>query len=279
MRFAATSILWVMGWLPAQGADGPPAVADSGEGGHYASVHGLKMYYEVHGAGPAVLVLHGGMSSIPVWPTAIEYFSKAYEVVAPEQMGHGRTADDMSRPMDYHAMAEDTVELLRQLKIARVYVLGHSDGAIVGLDLAIHHPDLVVKLASAGANIDPSAAPKPGQHVGTAADIPAFIREPYERISPDGPTHWPILFARVQKMWQTQPNFTDEELKGIAAPTLIIAGDRDFKPPEYNVAMWRKIPGAELWIAANSTHGLPVRRAALFNEVVDTFFKETPPAH
>src|SRR6202161_4214554 len=132
MRFAATSILCLLGWLPAQGADGSAAVADSGEGGHYASVHGLRMYYEVHGAGPALLVLHGGMSSIPVWPTAIEYFSKAYEVVAPEQMGHGRTADDMSRLMDYHAMAEDTVELLRQLNIARVYVLGHSDGAIVG---------------------------------------------------------------------------------------------------------------------------------------------------
>ncbi len=279
MRFAATSILCALGWLQAQGADGSPTVAGSGEGGHYAAVHGLRMYYEVHGAGPAVLVLHGGMSSIPVWPTAIEYFSKAYEVVAPEQMGHGRTADDMSRPMDYHAMAEDTAELLRQLKIARVYVLGHSDGAIVGLDLAIHHPDLVIKLAAAGADIDHPPAPKPGEHVTTAADIPVFIREPYERISPDGPAHWPILFARVLRMWQTQPNFTDGELKGIAAPTLIIAGDRDFEPPEYVVAMWRKIPGAELWIAANSTHGLPVRRAALFNEVVDTFFKEAPPAH
>lgn len=273
LRLAACAI----GWLPVLGAADPTASAVS-EGGHYAPVHGLRMYYEVHGTGPALLFLHGGMGSIPVYAPTIEYFSKEYQVIAPEQMGHGRTADDPSRPMDYHAMAEDTAELLRQLNIPRVFVLGHSDGGDVGLDLAINHPEMVVKLAMSGASFRPSPPPKPGTKP-TPDSIPSFIREPYERISPDGPAHWPILYARVLQMWNTQPNFTRGQLAGIGAPTLVIAGDRDFETPEYYVELWRAIPGAQLWIAPNSTHGLPLRRAPVFNSTVDAFFKEPRPGH
>ncbi len=247
--------------------------------GHYATVHGLRMYYEIHGEGPPLLLLHGGMSSIPVWPEAIEFFSREYQVIAVEQMGHGRTADDPSRPMDYHAMAEDTVELLGQLKIGNAFVLGHSDGGIVGLDLAINHQSLVRKLAVCGANFSPPPPAKPGEtHQMTPDDIPRFIREPYERLSPDGAAHWPVLFARVSLMWQTQPNFSRQQLGAIIAPTLVIAGDHDFVSPEYTVEMWRAIPKAELWIAANSSHGLPKKRAELFNRTVDAFFKEPLPA-
>jgi pimeloyl-ACP methyl ester carboxylesterase len=278
MRFALCCLISVAGCLPAFCADVVPTSADPTEGGHYASVHGLKMYYEIHGKGPALLVLHGGMSSIPVWPQVIEYFSREYQVITPEQMGHGRTADDPARPMDYHAMAEDTAELLSQLKIVSVCVIGHSDGGIVGLDLAINHPDLVKKLAVSGANYSTSGPPKPGEKVMTAGDMPPFIREPYERLSPDGAAHWPVLFARVLKMWETQPNFTKAQLGAISAPVLVIAGDHDFVSPEYTVGMWRAIPGAQLWIAANSTHGLPARRAELFNQTVGTFFKEPLPA-
>jgi pimeloyl-ACP methyl ester carboxylesterase len=232
------------------------------------------MYYEIHGQGPTLLILHGGMSSIPVWPQAIAYFENGYHVVAPEQMGHGRTADDLSRPMDYHAMAEDTAELMRQLNIESAYVLGHSDGGIIGLDLAIHHPRLVRKLAISGTSFRPPPPTKPGAREMTADDVPAFIRQPYERISPDGPAHWPVLFARVHQMWKTQPNFSQAQLAGIVAPTLVIAGDRDFVSPEDTVELWRLIPRSELWIAPNSTHGLPLRQAALFNSTVDAFFKE-----
>jgi pimeloyl-ACP methyl ester carboxylesterase len=293
MRFALCLALCAMvcpeafcaGDPPAAGVDpgGPgslpasPGDVASGEGGHYAHVHGLKMYYEIHGTGPALLVLHGGMGSIPVYAQNIEYFSREYRVIAPEQMGHGRTADDPSRPMDYHAMAEDTAELLRQLGIGRAFVLGHSDGGDVGLDLAINHPGMVIRLAVSGATFRPSPL-EPGAKA-TSDVIPKFIREHYERISPDGAGHWPVLFARVLHMWETQPNFTREQLAGIVAPTLVIAGDHDFCSPEYYAELWRAIPAAELWIAPNNNHGLPVRRAPLFDATVDAFFKEPSPAH
>ena len=273
-----TSFLLAWGAACAHGISAEPAAPNDAplpEPGHYAMVHGLKMYYEIHGQGEPLLLLHGGLSSIPVWPEAIEYFSRSYQVIAPEQMGHGRTADDSSRPMDYHAMAEDTAELLHQLKVKTVYIIGWSDGGILGLDLAINHPGLVRKLAISGANFSPGKPATPAEaDKPAAADIPRFIREPYERLSPDGAVHWPVLVARLRTMWQTQPNFTPEQLGAIVAPTLVIAGDHDFSPPEYTTRMWRLIPQAQLWIAANSTHGLPSRRAALFNGVVDNFFKE-----
>ena len=276
MRAVSFSLVLGLVSVPGIAAENIPAPAAAKEAtpsgqGHYAAVHGLKMYYEIHGQGETLLLLHGGLASIPVWPEAIAYFSKNYQVIAPEQMGHGRTADMPSRPMDYHAMAEDTVELLRQLNIKAVYVLGWSDGGIVGFDLAINHPDLVKKLAVSGASYTPNVPATPPD----APDhIPQFIREPYERLSPDGAAHWPVFLARLRTMWLTQPNIAPEKLAAITAPTLVMAGDHDFYSPEYTATMWRFIPKAQLWIAPNSTHGLPKMRAALFNEMVGNFFKE-----
>jgi len=88
------------------------------------------MYYETHGQGPPLLLLHGGTGAIN--PAEIALFSNAYRVIAPEQMGHGRTTDDPGRPFHYHDMAEDTVELLRQLEIDSTFVFGFSDGGILG---------------------------------------------------------------------------------------------------------------------------------------------------
>ena len=116
----------------------------------YAAVNGLNMYYEVHGEGPPLLLLHGGSGSIPEkW---IPFFATRFQVIAMEQMGHGRTADAMDRSFHYHDMAEDTVELMRQLEIESAVVVGYSDGGIIGLDMAINHPERVTKLAVTGAN-------------------------------------------------------------------------------------------------------------------------------
>jgi pimeloyl-ACP methyl ester carboxylesterase len=270
-----TLVLSLIAARDAGTADAPKPAA-----GRYASVHGLKMYYEVHGQGPPLLLLHGGLNCIEVWPQALEYFAKQHQVIAPEQMGHGHTADDPSRPMDYHAMAEDTAELLAQLGIGQADVLGWSDGGIVGLDLAIHHPRLVRKLAAGGANYAPvgiASGPEAAERTRNSSPdkLPAFMR-PCLALSPDGPAHLPIVFERVKRMWLTQPDFTLAQLRSITAPTLIISGDHDFARLEHTVEMWRAIPGAALWISPNSDHGLPKKRAALFHQTVDEFFSAMP---
>ena len=245
--------------------------------GHYASVHGLKMYYEVHGPASAtktVVLLCGGTGWVEFWPSPIEYFGKDYRVIIPEPMGHGRTADDPAREFHYHDLAEDTVELLHQLQVDRgIYVIGWSQGGILGLDLAINHPELVAKLAISGANFTPfgmEAEADKWFHEVKADDWP--FRDAYVRLSPDGAGHFPSLFERIKKMWLQEPNFTHEQLGRIKSPTLVIVGDHDIIKIDHTIELFHAISGAQLWIVPGSGHMVPNQRAPLFNRTVGEFF-------
>ena len=221
----------------------------------YVDVNGLDMYYEAHGDGPPLLLLHGGSGSIPEkW---LPFFTPHFRVIAPEQMGHGRTADRIDRPFHYHDMAGDTVELMRQLEIESAAVVGYSDGGIIGLHLAINHPECVTKLAVTGTN-----ARFDGYTVENQEETRTFdpanspVSDKYARLSPDGAEHWPVFLGRLKPMWSAEPHFTDEELGSIASPTLLIVGDADIVTPEHAVEMFRAIPGSQLCVVPNAGHGV-----------------------
>jgi pimeloyl-ACP methyl ester carboxylesterase len=220
----------------------------------YVAVNGLNMYYEVHGDGSPLLLLHGGTGSIPEkW---IPFFTPAFRVIAPEQMGHGRTADLVDRPFHYHDSAEDTVDLMRQLGIESAVVVGSSDGGIIGLDMAIHHPERVSKLAVTGANARFHGYTADNQEWVRDVDQASYpVSDDYARLSPDGAEHWPVFLGRLKAMWGTEPSFTNEELQSIEAPTLLVIGDRDIVTPEHAVEMFRTIPGAQLCVVPNAGHG------------------------
>jgi pimeloyl-ACP methyl ester carboxylesterase len=228
----------------------------------YAAVNGLKMYYEVHGDGPPLLLLHGGTGSIP--ETWIPFFSPQFRVVAMEQMGHGRTADAMDRPFHYHDMAEDTVELMRQLQIESAVIVGYSDGGIIGLDIAIKHPERVTRLALTGVNARTDGYTVENQEWARTFDPTGLpVSDAYGRLSPDGPDHWPIVLGRLKLMWIAEPGFTHAEMQGIEAPTLIIIGDRDIVTPEHAVEMFRSIPGAQLCVVPHAGHGVMPKETVL----------------
>ena len=233
----------------------------------YADVNGLNMYYEVHGEGRPLLMLHGGTGSIPEkW---IPLFTPQFRVIAPEQMGHGRTADLMDRPFHYHDMAKDTVELMRQLGIESAAVVGCSDGGIIGLDMAIHHPGRVTKLAVTGANSRTDGYTAENlEWARTFNPEDESASDDYARLSPDGADHWPIFLGRLQPMWSAEPSFTREELQSIEAPTLLIIGDGDIVTPEHAVEMFRTIPGAQLCVVPNAGH------CVMPEETVLTFLQE-----
>lgn len=221
----------------------------------YAPVNGLNVYYEIHGEGPPLLLLHGGSGSIPEkW---VPFFTPRFQVIAPEQMGHGRTADLVDRPFHYHDMAEDTVELMRQLGIESAVVVGYSDGGIIGLDMAIHHPERVTKLAVTGANARFEGYTTENQELARSFDpLSEPVSEKYAQLSPDGAEHWPVVLGRLKAMWAAEPSFTNEELQSIEAPTLLVVGDRDIVTPEHAVEMFRTIPGAQLCVVPNAGHGV-----------------------
>jgi pimeloyl-ACP methyl ester carboxylesterase len=231
----------------------------------YASVNGLNMYYEIHGSGSPLLMLHGGSGSISEeW---IPPFGAQFQVIAVEQMGHGRTADVMDRPFHYHDMAEDTVELMRQLEIASAVIVGYSDGGIIGLDIAIHHPEHVTKLVVTGANARTDGYTKENlEWVRTLDPDGEPVSDSYRSLSPDGAEHWPIFLGRLRSMWAVEPSIASEQLERIAAPTLLIIGDAD-----HAVEMFRTIPAAQLCVVPHAGHGvMPM-------ETVLTFLSEASP--
>src|SRR5438105_3206799 len=149
----------------------------------YADVNGVHMYYEIHGRGRPILLLHGGIAGQSLWPKTIAALAKDHQVIAPEQMGHGRTPDTPTREFSYARMAADTFALLEKLGITQVDIVGWSDGGVLGLVLAIEHPQLVRRLVTSGTNVDDEGVPPRRKAELEPADLPAFFREAYEKYS------------------------------------------------------------------------------------------------
>lgn len=240
----------------------------------YADVNGLHMYYEITGAGPPLLAMAGGTQSLEMFSDDIELLSKSFTVLAPEQMGHGRTADATDRAFDYHDMAEATYALLVHLEIESTLIYGFSDGGILGLDLAIHHPERVQRLAVSGTNfhvdgLEPSL--REWIQGATGETWPENLRVSYEGLSPDGPSHWHDVIERIKQMWVSQPDYAAEALAQITAPTLVISGDHDVVTLEHTVALFRAIPNAQLCVVPNEGHGvLPEKNVVSFLTAPDS---------
>jgi pimeloyl-ACP methyl ester carboxylesterase len=251
-------------------AEAVPAPAS--EAAHaYAEVNGLHMYYEIHGRGRPILLLHGGIADDSFWSKTIPALEKDHEIIAPEQMGHGHTADLPSRKFSYAQMAEDTAALLAQLHVASVDVVGWSDGGIIGYLLAIHHPQLVRRLVTSGSNVDQEGLPPPEADEVKPEELPKMFRDEYGKVSPDGPQYFPVFVKRVSAMWRTYPYVERSKLAGIHCPTLIIVGDHDFMPVEPALHIAQAIPGAQLMVVPGAGHGTFVIRPELMNLAVLEF--------
>jgi len=225
--------------------------------GEYAEVHGIKMYYEIHGEGRPVVLLHGGTSTIQTsFAEQIPVLSRNHRVIAIEQMGHGHTGDVAGRELSYEGMTEDTAALLVQLGIQNADVIGWSDGGQLALRLAFTHPELVRRVVASGVGL---GATTPQMQQAMRALSPehwsAQVRDEYARVSPDGPQHWPVFFDKVRTMW-AKPSwgFSEQDLGKIKATVLIVAGDRDFTRVEETTRIYRTIPAARLAILPGTDH-------------------------
>jgi pimeloyl-ACP methyl ester carboxylesterase len=221
--------------------------------GKYATVNGLKMYYEVHGTGRPLVLLHGAFGWATVYPT----LARDRQVIAVELQGHGHTAD-IDRPLTFEQMADDTATLLRHLKIERADFFGYSMGGNVALALAVRHPSLVGKVAVNGSNygkIEDAYEPEAfKQFKSMPADFaPPVLKSPYDKVAPD-PKKWPVLVSKVKKMGLEFKGFAREDMRSIKAPVLITQGDRDLVRLEHAVEMFRLIPNAKLAVLPGGDH-------------------------
>jgi pimeloyl-ACP methyl ester carboxylesterase len=248
----------------------------------YADVGGLHMYYEVHGGGTPVVLLHGGMLTIDLnFADLIPPLSDRYQAIGVELQGHGRTAD-VDRPITPAALADDVVGLLDHLSIDRAHVVGHSMGAAVALELAVKHPARVRSIVPISASVradgmhedlaDP-AKQATSTRMPTAQDF-TDMQEAYRRLSPH-PDHFNEFLGTLSRSNADLQGWSDEELAGITAPTLIVIGDHDFVTVEHAALMQHLIPGAHLAVLPNTTHMQATRRTALLAPMLLDFLDES----
>ena len=217
-------------------------------GGRHAFVNGLNMYYLVQGSGGIPLVLlHGAFSNIQTdFGKMLPTLAKNRQVIAIEQQGHGHTPD-MDRPLTYEQMADDVAELLRQLRITKADFFGYSMGGAIGTYVAVRHPELVRKLVFAGGAAYNVAGFYPELMEGEKKMKPEdFAGTPwlkaYLRIAPH-PGDWPKLVTKIKELDVNWRGLSDDQLRSIKIPTLLIVGDADVVRPEHVVQMFRLLGG------------------------------------
>jgi pimeloyl-ACP methyl ester carboxylesterase len=218
--------------------------------GKYANVHGLKMYYEVHGNGFPLVLIHGGGSTIyTTFGRVLPALSKTHKVIAVEMQAHGHTAD-IDRPLSFEQDADDVAELLKQLHITKADIFGFSNGASTTLQIAIMHPELVNKIIVASTFYKKEGA-QPWfwdmMKNATFAGMPQAYKDAFLEINPDTNALHKMYERDVTRM-QTFKEIKEEDIKAITAPVLIICGDNDVVRPEHAVEMYRQIQHAELAI-------------------------------
>ena len=269
LRGALVSAVLALGTVSACGRSDAPT---TGAAGRHADVNGIRMYYESRGAGPVLVLLHGGAGNGNQFSHQIPAFEKRFRLVVPDMCAQGRTTD-REGPLTYHAMAEDVIALMDRLNVKRFDVMGWSDGGVTGLDLAIHHPDRLRRLVTFGANFSPDGlepADVAWNDTATAAAFGAGMREGWTRLSPE-PDHYEVAMNKVIRMWKTLPRFTAAELGSIRAPVMVCAGEHDVVRREHTQALAAAIPGAQMWIVPGASHGAMVEKPDEVNARVIDF--------
>jgi pimeloyl-ACP methyl ester carboxylesterase len=262
--------------------------ADSG----YVPVNGLQMYYEVHGTGRPLVLLHGNLSTIEVdFGRVIPSFAKTRQVIAVEQQAHGHTAD-IDRPLTIQNWADDTAALLDHLGIESADFFGYSSGSAVAVELALKRPQLVRKLVVASFSYRLDGV-HPGLLEGIQGITPEALagtpfEESYAKTAPN-PGDWPTLIEKIKQMDADLPEWPAEAIQSLAAPVLLIIGDSDIVRPEHAVEIFRLLGGGVVgdlvglprsWLAVlpGTTHVTLVQRADWLASMATEFLDAPEPA-
>lgn len=249
----------------------PPTPAPvAGETTGYAEVNGIRLFYAAIGDGPPVVLLHGGLSNSDYWGHQVQALSPHHRVILVDSRGHGRSTRD-ARPYGYDLMADDVVGLLDVLKVPKADVVGWSDGGIIGIDLALRHPDRVGRVFAFAANTVTSGVKDGVEKDPTFAAFITRAGEEYGKLSPT-PKDYDAFVEQISHMWASQPNWTDAQLRAITTPILVVDGDHDEAiKREHTESIAATIPGAGLLILPNASHFAFLQNPDLFNAAVLNF--------
>ncbi len=248
-----------------------PAPLPAGGAQGYVAHDGARIFYRSYGSGSPVILLHGGLANGEYFGDQVPVLAKAHRrVILIDSRGHGRSTRD-GRPYTYELMASDVAAVMDALHLRRAAVVGWSDGAIIGLVMAMHDPGRLTGVFAFAANMDPSGV-KPGLDKD-----PVFSRferrtgDDYARLSRT-PRDFQGFKAAIEKMWDTEPNYSAADLGRIHVPVVIADGAHDEAiKPEHTQYLARSIPGARLVILPDASHFAMLQRPGAFNAAVLSF--------
>lgn len=258
----------------------------------YVAVSGLNMYYEIHGQGQPLVLIHGAFSAIgSSFDALLPGLAAHRQVIGLDMQAHGRTAD-IERPLSLEQMADDVAAAIEQLRVGPADLFGYSMGAAVAMHVAIRHPERVRKLVIASASYTLGGI-HPGLLDGMANMTPEMMfgspwHDEYMRIAPN-PGDFATLFAKKTEMDRNTKDIPAEIFAAIKAPTLIIIGDSDLIRPEHAVEMFRLLgggvfgdmaglPSSQLAVLPGTTHVTTVQRADLLLAIIPPFLDAPMPA-
>jgi len=247
-----------------------PAPMPKPEQSGYAPVNGIEMYYQVFGKGEPVLLIHGGLGHGDVWSAQVADLSKDHTVIVADSRGHGRSTRNAD-PYGYDLMASDYLALLDYLKVDKTALVGWSDGGIIGIDIAMTHPERLTRLFAHAANVTTDGV-DPG--VETDKTFGAYIERSgrdYAKMSKT-PGEYDAFVEQIGQMWASQPSWTKEQLEKITVPTAIVVGDHDEAiKREHTEYIASVIPGAKLVILDNTSHFAMLQDPEGYNKAVRDF--------
>ena len=263
-------------------AQSPPTTAELPEGGAIAQVNDIEMYYEIHGEGEPLLLMHSVTGSMAQFENVIPILAEEYQVIAVDFRGHGRTTD-AGQPLSYELMASDMVALLDQLEMDAVHIVGNKDGGIIGLAMAMEHPERVKSLVAASVNWSPAGFhPWFVDYVkgATLENWDAMTGEMYRTVAPD-PSIMPVMLEKVRNLLLMQPNFTLEQLGAITTPVLVLAGaDEEVLKIGHVEHLAAALPNASLVWIEDAGHGVLDEQFDAWMDAVDLFLRgelDAPP--
>jgi pimeloyl-ACP methyl ester carboxylesterase len=224
----------------------PPPVSGTAE------VNGAAIWYAMYGSGLPVVMLHGGLANSNYWGNQVPALAQNYQVIVIDSRGHGRSTRSAA-PYGYELMASDVLGVMDKLNLQKAAIVGWSDGAIVGLSLAMNHPDRVARLFAFAANSDPSGV----KDVDKSPVFTEFIKrgeKEYEALSAT-PKDYKKFVEEIGAMWAKQPNWTKADLARIKVPTWIVDGDHDEAIHRANTELMADaIPNAGLLLQPEVSH-------------------------
>lgn len=236
--------------------------------GHYIQANGLNIYYEEHGQGKPLLLIHGGALTGQSWQPYLAGLAEHYRVITPDSRSHGRTANSEGS-MSFELLADDAAALVQALDLHKPLICGYSDGGQVALEIGMRYPDMPQALVIGGAYVELTEASRTWVR-GVLGDeaSPDVDTEQFEHDDPPwaamlqrihgqshGPDNWKTLLKQIKPMWNATLNYTPADFARVVAPTLVVLADRDgFVPVEEGVEMYRLLPNAELAVVPRSEH-------------------------